>query len=186
MSLKALVILADGCEDIETVSPVDVLTRVGVDVTVASLDGNPVRAAYGTTLLPHTALNKVSGLFDAIIIPGGKKNALSLAADSRVISLVLEHYRAGKIVAAICAAPSHVLGEAAGILKGKNASGDPGFNDKLAASGAVLTHKPVTVDGKIITASGPGSALSFSLRIAAALVGRDAVRPFAEKWSADF
>lgn len=186
MSKRALLVLTKGFEDLEAVAPIDVLTRVGVEVTVASLEPGPVSAAYGTKLATDTTLSDVTEDYDAIIIPGGKANAVSLAEDAKLRELIAEYNRKGKIVAAICAAPSHVLGESAGILRGKKATGDPGFITKLESSGAVVSDGPVCVDGNIITATGPGSALAFALTISSHLVGDEQVRPFAEKWGTDY
>ena len=99
----ALVILTTGFEDIEAVAPIDVLNRAGVRVTVAALDPGPVRAAYGTVLLPDTTITEVQGLFDAIIFPGGKANAQALANSAEVIELARRHAAAGKIVAPLSA-----------------------------------------------------------------------------------
>ena len=182
MTKRALVILTHGFEDIEAVAPLDVLNRVGVEVRVVALEPGVVCAAYGTRLVPDMTIDQVIGLSDAVILPGGKQNALSLAADSRVIELVCRHAGEGKLVSAICASPSHVLGEAAGVLYRRRATGDPGFNEKLAACGAILTHEPVTCDGNIITGMGPGAALAYALHLAAYLAGSDAARVFAYKW----
>lgn len=182
MSRKVLICLAEGFEDIEAVAPIDVLTRCSFDVTVASLVPGPVKAAYGLTLVPTTSIDNVHGLYDAIVFPGGRCNAQALAANSRVIALVKEHFLAGKLVAAICASPSHVLGEAAGILKGKRSSGDPSFDDKLAASGAIVTGEDVTVDGNLMTSKGPGSAMKFALAIADYLGASEDVEGFRKKW----
>lgn len=179
---RVLLVLSEGYEDLEAVAPVDVCNRVGIEVVIASLRPGVVKAAYGTNISPDTVLSEISGDFDAIVCPGGKKNAEALAADSTLRELIKDYHAKGKLVAAICAAPSHVLGESAQILAGKRATGDPGFNEKLAASGAELTFEPVSVEGNIITATGPGSALQFALTVAAYLVGKDSVVPFAEKW----
>lgn len=182
MKKRALIVVSQGCEDVETVSPIDVLNRVGVEVCLASVDGNPVRAAYGTVLQADCALSDVSGDYDAVICPGGKENAKTLAASEDLRRLLQDYHARGKIVAAICAAPSHVLAESAGLLHGKQAIGDPGFNDRLRAAGAELVEEPVVIDGNIITSQGPGTALLFSLAVARELVGEEQVRPFAEKW----
>lgn len=183
---RALLVLSDGFEDIEAVAVIDVLTRVGVEVVVASLKPGPVRAAYGTTLIADATLDSISGDFDAVICPGGKVNAKSLAADEGLRTLLKSYNDQGRLIAAICAAPSHVLGESAGLLSGRCATGDPGFREKLAASGAMVCDEPVCSDGNLITASGPGSALQFALTIAAQLKGEDAVRPFARKWGVEY
>ncbi len=182
MRKKALIVLSEGFEDIEAVAPIDVLNRVGVEVTVAALKPGPVKAAYGLTLVPDISIEQVHKVYDAIIFPGGKNNARHLADHPKVPKLVHEHNNAGRLVAAICAAPSHVLGEAAHILKGKRATGDPSFNDKLAASGAEVSNEAVTVDGNIITGMGPGAALPFALKIAEYLVGHQLPAGFAQKW----
>lgn len=182
MSKRALVVLAEGFEDIEAVAPIDVLTRSGVEVTVASLTPGPVKAAYGLSLQPTTTVETINATYDAIMFPGGRKNAQALAASTKAIELAKKHAAEGKIVAAICAAPSHVLGEAAGLLKGKRATGDPSFNDKLAASGATVTNENVTQDGQFITGMGPGAAMLFALQLAENLVGKETADSFAAKW----
>ncbi len=120
MPKSALVILAEGFEDIEAVAPIDVLTRAGIAVTVAGITPGPVKAAYGTTILPTCDFDKArTSEYDALVFPGAVGNAEALAADFRVVELIRRYNTLGKLVAAICASPSHVLGEAAGILKGK-------------------------------------------------------------------
>lgn len=171
---RALVILSDGYEDIEAVTPIDVLNRVGVAVTVASLEPGQATAAYGTNLTPDCTLDVVGDdLFDVVVLPGGSKNAASLAADRRVLDIVRRHHEAGRLVAALCASPACVLGEAMGLLKGKRATGDPGFNERLAASGATVTDEFVTVEGNIITGMGPSAALLFSCQLVEALIDRE-------------
>jgi 4-methyl-5(b-hydroxyethyl)-thiazole monophosphate biosynthesis len=184
MKKKVLVVLADGFEDIEAVTPIDMLTRAGVEVTIAGLKGGPVKAAYGTTIVPHTTIEQINGLYDGIVLPGGADNAESLAAHPKVIDLVRKHHEAGKLVGAICASPGQVLAEAAGILRAKNATGAPlpEYNERLAAGGAQLTDQPVTVDGNIVTAMGPGAALQFGLTLAEYLTDRATVDGFAKKW----
>lgn len=186
MNKQALVVLTDGFEDIEAIAPIDVLTRAGVLVTIAGLRPGPVKAAYGTTVLPNADIGEIGGrAFDAVIIPGGRVNAQGLAADKRVVSLVRRQDEQAKLVAAICAAPSHVLGEAAGILKGRRATGDPSFNDRLAAAGAAVTNDQVTVDGHIVTGMGPGAAMLFALQLTEEIVGREIADTYAMKWRID-
>jgi protein deglycase len=183
MPKRALVVMADGFEDIEAIAPIDVMTRAGIEVTVAGLKPGPVKAAYGTVVLPATDLETVKNqLFDGIIFPGGRVNAQALAADLRVIALVHAHLSSGKMVAAICAAPSHVLAEAAGILKGKRVSGDPAFNEKFTAAGAIATGDQVTVDGNIVTGTGPGAAMLFALQVTEYLAGPEIADTYAKKW----
>ena len=180
---RALTVLAEGFEEIEAIAPIDVLTRAGVSVTVAGLLDGPVRSAYGIILLPETTVaEQVGSLYDAIIFPGGRKNAASLAADPHVLALARAHHESGSLVAAICAAPSHVLAEGGRILSGRKATGDPSFNNRLAAAGAIVTNELVTVDGNIITGMGPGAAMLFALAITEYLVGSDVADSYARKW----
>ena len=184
--MNALIVMTHGVEDVEAVAPIDVLTRCGVEVTIAALEDGPVKAANGTTLVPHTSVSKVTdNIYDAIIIPGGAKNAHDLAAHEQVVALVREHHEQGKIVASICASPGTVLAEAAGIMDGRRATGDPGFANKLAMVGAIVTDADVTVDGKIITGRGPGAAMAFALTVAEALVGGKVPGELAERWRID-
>lgn len=186
MDKKALVVLTDGFEDVEAIAPIDVLTRSGVKVTVAGLKPGPVKAAYGTTIMPDTHLGAFSEHdFDAIIFPGGRVNAQGLAGDRRVVELIHRFVQSGKLVAAICAAPSHVLAEAAGILKGRRVTGDPSFNDRLAAGGAIVTGEQVTVDGAIITGMGPGAAMLFALALTEYMAGKETADTYAKKWRID-
>lgn len=182
MSKRALMILAEGFEDIEAVAAIDVLNRAGVEVSVASLAYGPVKAAYGTTIVPNKSIDQIDDLYDAIIFPGGRKNAQSLAASERSVNLAKVHFDAGRLVAAICAAPSHVLAEAAGMLRGKRATGDPAFNELMYACGVIVTDELVTVDNNIITGMGPGAALPFALQLAEYLSGRQVADGFAAKW----
>jgi 4-methyl-5(b-hydroxyethyl)-thiazole monophosphate biosynthesis len=176
-------VLAEGFEDIEAVAAIDVLNRCGAEVTIASLTPSPVKAAYGNTIVSDTQITHIGDdLYDGIMMPGGTKNAKALAGNDRVVELIRNHHAAGKMVGAICAAPSHVLGEAAGILTGKQATGDPKFNDKLAAAGADVQEVPVMVDGNIITGMGPGAALAWGLMLAEYLYDKQTADSWAEKW----
>jgi 4-methyl-5(b-hydroxyethyl)-thiazole monophosphate biosynthesis len=186
MKKRVLIVLSEGFEDIEAVAVIDVLNRAGVDVTIAGLVKGPVKAAYGTTIMTDTDIDSVADDFDGIVFPGGGKNAENLAGHPRVIELVREFAKSGKLVGAICAAPSHVLSEAAGILKGRPATGDPVFNEKLAAGGAIVKDTLVNVDNNIITAMGPGAALQFGLRLAEYLVGKEIPAALIAKWRLSF
>ncbi len=186
MEKSALVVIAPGYEDIETVCAIDVLTRVGAEITLSSAHKGPVAGAWGTTLLVEHGWGESNQLHDAIVVPGGMKNAVSLAAQNEVIDLLLAHHKAGRIVASICASPSHVLAEAADMLGGRLAAGDPLFDERLAACGAVLSGSPVAIDGNIITATGPGSALLFSLAVARELGYAEKAGELACKWGVDW
>jgi 4-methyl-5(b-hydroxyethyl)-thiazole monophosphate biosynthesis len=182
MAKTALLILSEDFEDIEGVAPVDILTRAGVEVTIAALKKGPVRVAYGNTIVPHTTIDNINMLYDAVILPGGSKNADNLAENPAVIELIKKHNEAGMLVAAICASPGRVLAETAGILKGKKATGFPDYAAKITAGGGIYTDDSVTVDGNIITGMGPGAAILFSLEIVEYLVSKQITDEFAARW----
>lgn len=183
MSKHVLMVLSDGVEDVEAVSVIDVMHRTEIDITTASLSPGPVHCAWGSVLEVDAVLSDVADSeFDGLVLPGGLKNAQNLAANETVNRLIRGYQDEGKLIASICASPAHVLGESAGILKDRRATGDPIFNDKLAAAGAVVTNQHVTVDNNIITSIGPGTALSFGLRIAEYLLDASAPVKWTRAW----
>jgi len=104
---KVLVMLAQGCEEIEAVTAIDILRRAGIEVTSAGLDDLPVLASRGVMLLPDTTLDLAQHQdFDMIVLPGGQPGTDNLKADKRLAALLLQMAQQGKYLAAICAAPS--------------------------------------------------------------------------------
>ncbi|MBQ8137685.1 MAG: DJ-1/PfpI family protein, partial [Clostridia bacterium] len=118
-------------------------------------------------------------VYDMLILPGGIPGTLNLKACPKLREGLLQADREGRWLAAICAAPS-VLGDL-GLLKGKRATCNPSWEEKVEAAGAVLTHEAVTVDGHIITSQGMGTSTPFALAILAALQGREAADAMAKK-----
>jgi 4-methyl-5(b-hydroxyethyl)-thiazole monophosphate biosynthesis len=171
--MKILVPLAEGFEEIEAVTILDVLRRAGLDTTSAGLTGNPVRGSHG---IPVMADEPLAGLrpddFGAIVLPGGMPGSDNLKKSDTVISFIQSIYRRGGVTAALCAAPM-VLGHA-GVLAGKKATCFPGFESEM--KGATPTGSPVEVDGTIITARGPGCAIPFALALVEALAGKTMMR----------
>lgn len=164
-----LVPLAQGCEELEAVTVIDILRRAGINVVSAGLDAQPVRASRGVMLVPDTTLDEaLKHSFDMVVLPGGQPGTNHLKADARIIALVQQMAAKGRYVAAVCAAPS-VLGKA-GVLDGKRATGFPGslegFSNVKLAPGAVVE------DGKLITSRGPGTAMDFALTLVERLAGR--------------
>lgn len=168
--------LAEGFEEVEAITPVDILRRAGVDVaTVAVLDSldKTVTGAHGIKVLADLSLTDINyDDIDAIILPGGMPGTRNLDASEDVRQALKYSFDNDRLICAICAAPS-VLGHL-GFLKGKKATCFPGFEKELHA--AVFTGAEVEVDGKIITADGPGAAMKFGEAIAAQFVGFDAAR----------
>ena len=118
---KVLVPLAQGCEEIEAVTIIDILRRAGITVVSAGLDNQTVRASRGVMLVPDTTLDAaLKDSFDMIVLPGGQPGTDNLTADKRIIALLQKMAQQGKHVAAICAAPSVLA--AAGLLDGKKAT----------------------------------------------------------------
>jgi protein deglycase len=155
-----LIILPEGFEEIETVTPIDVLRRAGAEVTVASLGDNfHVTGRSGLTLHADTTLTAVPAdrTFDLVILPGGS-GVKHLRADPRVAPLVRRQSESGRWLAAICAAPT-VLHDA-GLLAGKRYTAHFSVADELYA---IQTEERVVVDGRLITSRGAGTALDFGL-----------------------
>lgn len=170
--LKVLVPLAQGCEELEAVTIIDLLRRAGIEVISAGLDDRPVRASRGVCLIPDTTLDKALVQdFDMVVLPGGQPGSDNLNRDSRIHELLNKMANSGKFTAAICAAPT-VLANA-GLLKGKQATSYPGVLEKLALPDITLINQAVVTDGKVITSRGPGTAMDFTLELIESLVGRD-------------
>ena len=178
MELRAVVVFANGFEDIEGVTPVDVLRRCGVKVSAASLDGKPVRGARGILITPECSLAEIVSLPDAIVLPGGLPGAQHLADDGRLSECVKAMNKEKKLISAICAAPSYAL-SSFGVLSGKKVTCYPGTEEKLP-SDTHYSPTDVICDGNIITSSGPAHALRFSLTIAKELLGPEKANEVAE------
>ena len=174
---SVLVPLADGCEELEAVTVIDLLRRAGIEVVVAGLEPGPVKASRGTVLLPDVELDEVLARdFDLVVLPGGLPGADHLDRDPRIQRLVRETAAKGRYVAAICAAPKVLA--TAGLLSGRRATSFPGVLEALDLNDTTLTQNPVETDGRIVTSRGPGTAMDFALDLIEKLLGkakRDAV-----------
>jgi len=169
---SVLVPLAQGCEELEAVTVVDLLRRAGLEVITASLDAQPVRASRGMLLVADTTLDTaLQQEFDMVVLPGGLPGADHLRDDPRVIELVKKMAANDRYTAAICAAP-RVLAHA-GLLDGKRATSYPGALDIDAVPDIDYQEVPVVTDGKVITSRGPGTAMDFALTLIETLAGRD-------------
>ena len=161
---RVLVPLADGCEELEAVTIVDLLRRAEIEVVTAGLTIGPVKASRGVGLVPDMMLERaLEEDYDLMVLPGGAGGAKALEACQPLIDRIRAMVKAGKPVAAICAAP-RVLA-VAGVLDGKRATAYPGFIDQGDFPTVTYTGAVVEVDGQIITSRGPGTALDFALKL---------------------
>ncbi|HED18820.1 MAG TPA: DJ-1/PfpI family protein [Gammaproteobacteria bacterium] len=167
---SVLVPLAQGCEELEAITVVDLLRRAGIGVVTAGLDDKPVRASRGVVLVPDTTLHEaLKQKYDMVVLPGGQPGADHLNADTRIHDLLKEMSETDRYTAAICAAPMILAG--AGLLEGRQVTGFPGILDEF--EGFEYSTGSVVQDGKIITSRGPGTAMDFALTLIENLVGKD-------------
>ena len=171
--------LADGFEEIEALTTVDLLRRAGIGTETVSVTGHlPVTGAHGVKVIADILFeDAVYSACEFIVLPGGMPGASNLDAHEGLREKILSFHNQGKPIAAICAAPL-VLGHA-GVLAGKRATCYPGFEKEL--DGAELSEDPVVRDGGIITSRGPATAMDFALTVIEELRGKDA----ADKIAAD-
>lgn len=168
----ALIPLAEGFEEIEAITLIDVLRRGGVEVTTAALNQPLVKGAHGVAIQADCLLDSVLQRdFDLIVLPGGLPGAHHLRDDARVQALLQGAARQGRYTAAICAAP--VALASAGLLDGKRATSYPGCLDVQPAPGMQFDTAAVVQDGQVITSRGPATATAFSLQLVGLLQGAE-------------
>lgn len=166
---SVLVLFANGSEELEAITIVNILRRAGVDVTLAGLEAGPLQGSRKTVLLPDTTLDEVATRqFDMLVLPGGQPGTNHLKADPRVLKLAQQMHQDGRYVCAICAAPSVLA--TAGLLDGKHATSFPGALDPYPH----VQRQPQAIveDGKLITSRGPGTAMDFALTLVERLCGQ--------------
>jgi 4-methyl-5(b-hydroxyethyl)-thiazole monophosphate biosynthesis len=170
MSKTAVVLIAEGTEEIEAITPGDVLNRAGIDVTYAGVGSLEPTGGHHVPLRADCTVDELGEiLFDVLIIPGGGKGAENMHKSEAVNALIMRHHAAGKIIAAICAAPAVVLGPL-GLLEGKHATCFPGLERRFSPD-VKKCDIPVCVDGKLVTSRAPGTAMEFSMKLVELLAG---------------
>jgi 4-methyl-5(b-hydroxyethyl)-thiazole monophosphate biosynthesis len=168
MSKNVVVLLAEGFEEVEAITPIDYLRRAGIEVVIASIGSNlSVKGARGITVNADATLKNLKQSWDAVIIPGGMPGATNIAASKETGALITEMAATGKLVCAICASPAVVLAPL-DLLSGKTFTCYPGM-EKTVRGGA-WTEQPVVIDGNIITSRGAGTAGAFAIAIISELL----------------
>ncbi|MCW8945248.1 MAG: DJ-1/PfpI family protein [Sedimenticola sp.] len=167
---SVLIPLAQGCEELEAVTLIDLLRRAGFEVVTAGLEPGPVIASRGVTLLPDKLLDEVMDqTFQMMVLPGGLPGADHLNDDPRIHKLLERISSEQGYTAAICAAPK-VLARA-GLLAGRRATAYPGVLDSLNLTNVSIDSSAVVRDGQVITSRGPGTAMDFALALIVILAG---------------
>lgn len=179
MPTKVFVLLADGFEEIEAISPIDVLRRAGIETVSVSISGKKeVCGAHRISIFADVLFEEAN--FEEasmLILPGGMPGTMNLMKHFGLKEVLISFAKSGKYIAAICAAPM-VLGEL-GLLKEKNAVCYPGFETHLK-----LAHLPVQemiYDHPFVTAKGAGIALQFSLKLVELLINKNKAKEIAKK-----
>ncbi len=164
--------LAQGCEELEAVTIIDLLRRAGAEVVVAGLETGPVTASRGVVLVPDMTLDQaLQREYAMVVLPGGGPGSERLACDRRILGLLQRMQAQGRYTAAICAAPKALL--QAGLLWGRRATAYPGTLEAFPDAGVQLCPDAVVEDGPVITSRGPGTALDFALVLIERLLGQE-------------
>lgn len=173
--MNAAVLLADGFEETEAITTIDVLRRAGIEVEVLGVDGKRAVGAHRIAVEAEELLaHRETVHFDLVVLPGGMPGAARLRDAVHVQRFLAVQYEKGGRVAAIGAAPIALA--AAGLLNGRHATCYPGFEEALAAGGADVDRGCDTVtDGRLVTSRGPGTAMSFARVLVETLCGEPKV-----------
>jgi 4-methyl-5(b-hydroxyethyl)-thiazole monophosphate biosynthesis len=167
---RVAVILADGFEEVEAMSIIDVLRRAEIETVIAGLHDGHITSTRKVKVIPDTVIDTVKADdFDMIVLPGGQPGSDNMDADARVKGLIKSFSQKGKLIGAICAAP--IVLANAGVLQGKHVTSFPAYQDRLG--GGVYEEKAVVEDGDVLTSRGPGTALAFALAIVTRLVSKE-------------
>jgi len=172
MALHVLVAIATGSEEIETLTPVDILRRAGATVTLAAIGSSlEVSMSRGVKVRADDLLtNLASSVFDLIVVPGGQPGANNMRDDATLVAMLRRQKTEGRWISAICASPAVVL-KTHGLIEQEPATCYPGMESALENKSEVNSR--VVVAGRIITSRGPGTAMEFSLALVRALYGAD-------------
>ncbi len=174
--MEILVPLANGFEEIEAATVIDVLRRAGMNVVTAGLPGSQVRGSRDVQVMADKRLEQVDpSKFDALILVGGNPGYINLGRSQKILEMVVKFNLDKKLIGAICAAPS-ILADA-GIMDDRAATIYPGMEKDIPRP----KGKRVVQDDNIITSQGPGTAMEFSLRIVETLCGKEKAKALKEQ-----
>lgn len=174
---KVNMFFATGYEEVEALTVVDLLRRVGIETNMISITGNnTVTGSHGITVTMDKLFDETPEA-DMIILPGGMPGTTNLLAFDKLTDMIKDYYNNGKYIAAICAAPT-IFGKL-GLLEDRRATCYPGMESELFAEEAL--EDAVVMDGKIITSRGLGTAIDFALAIICALMDEDVAKDLANK-----
>jgi protein deglycase len=174
----ACVLLANGFEEVEAITPIDYLRRAGVEVISIAVEGKRATGSHGIVVEADAGPEALAKDYACVVVPGGQ-GVEALAASPRAIALIKRHFASGALVAAICAAPAVVLHRACGLLAGRRYTCFPGLESTV--EGAIFSEDRVVVDGRLVTSRGAGTAGEFAEAIIAELVGRREAESIAQK-----
>lgn len=167
---KILVPVADGFEEIETITIVNVLRRAGLEVTLAGLKSGELIGARKIRIVSDKSLDEaLKQDFDVLVLPGGQPGVDNLRKDSRILNLIKKMYEKKKWIGAICAAPLALRD--AGIISGRQATSHPSVQAEL--SGVQYQQGRVVMDEHIVTSRAAGTAMEFALKLVEILEGKD-------------
>jgi len=177
--MRILVPLAEGFEEIEAISVIDILRRADVEVVTAGLKEGLMEGSHKVKVLPDTTLEKIDYRdFDGLVLPGGAPGFINLGNDERILNMAREMDRAGKCVAAICAAPSVLI--KAGVLQGRRATVSSSGKAQVEEC-AHFSEDRVVVDRNLVTSRSPGTAVEFALKLVEVLVGKEKMEQVKEQ-----
>lgn len=176
------VILAEGFEEIEALTVVDIMRRAGEHCDMVSIKEKEVIGAHNIKVLADVIISDEIKKYDLIVLPGGMPGSINLKENVKVIELVKYFNDENKLIGAICAAP--IVLAKAGIIKNKNITSYPGFEEELSEAN-YITEEKVVVDNNIITSRGPATAIEFSYKLLE-LLGNDSYKALSEGMMYEF
>jgi len=167
---KILIPLAEGFEEIEAVTNIDVLRRAGLDVITAGIGSKNIEGDHGIKVEADTVISEIDTAdLDAVVLPGGMPGAANLRDSNKLRNIIKKLNEENKLCAAICAAP--IVFEAAGILDGRKATSYPGYDKDMTSCN--YQEDRVVIDGNLITGRGAGVAVEFAMTLVEYLLDKE-------------